>query len=212
MGDLYETLGVDKDASAADIKKAYRSKASQHHPDKGGDHDEFVAVQKAYEVLSVTESRARYDATGEAEDAQGPSPYELILQIFAQIAEGQDEIHTDLLKLVKDHLKQQKKGIRKRVHQLRMLSRKWKNISKRIKTTGFNPVKTMARTNREAVVREYIGLRSACKLVSSSIELMKDWSYEYDQKKETTLEDLMRQHQSSGNQFYIRPKNYGTSL
>ena len=47
MADHYQTLGVAKNASPDDIKKAYRKLASQHHPDKGGDTDKFQEIQIA---------------------------------------------------------------------------------------------------------------------------------------------------------------------
>mmetsp|Transcript_7276 Transcript_7276/g.17783 ORF Transcript_7276/g.17783 Transcript_7276/m.17783 type:complete len:420 (-) Transcript_7276:292-1551(-) len=61
---LYETLGVEKDADAKDIKKAYRKAAIKHHPDKGGDEQVFKEVNAAYEVLSDPEKRAKYDKYG----------------------------------------------------------------------------------------------------------------------------------------------------
>jgi curved DNA-binding protein CbpA len=203
---LYEELGVDKNASPDEIKKAYRSKASQCHPDKGGSHEEFVAVQKAYEVLSDPESRQRYDSTGQSEKSQVPNPYELILQIFAQVAESQDETKVDLVKEVKNHLKQQKVGIRKRIRELRRNGRKWRNVGKRIKVAGFNPVANMARKNRETIIQEYIHLRVARRLVASSIELMKDWSYEFDKREVNegkTLEELLMSH--NARYFGINP-------
>lgn len=57
----YEVLGVPKDASEADIKKAYRKLASQHHPDKGGDEAKFKEIQAAYDVLGDSKKRAQYD-------------------------------------------------------------------------------------------------------------------------------------------------------
>lgn len=71
--ELYVVLGVPKDASSDDIKKAYRGKAKKHHPDLNpGDksaEDTFKEVQAAYAILSDQEKRRQYDA-GEI-DAQG---------------------------------------------------------------------------------------------------------------------------------------------
>lgn len=64
--DYYEVLGVKKDASADEIKKAFRKKAVQLHPDKGGDEKEFKEVGEAYEVLKDKEKRQRYDQFGHA--------------------------------------------------------------------------------------------------------------------------------------------------
>jgi len=61
---LYETLGVEKDAEAKDIKKAYRKLAVKHHPDKGGDEQKFKEISAAYEVLSDPEKRSKYDKYG----------------------------------------------------------------------------------------------------------------------------------------------------
>ena len=65
--DLYKRLGVAKDASDADIKKAYRKLALTHHPDKGGDPEMFKGLAEAYAVLSDAEKRRVYDATGTLE-------------------------------------------------------------------------------------------------------------------------------------------------
>ncbi len=66
--DYYEVLGVDKKASAEEIKKAYRKKAIQYHPDKNpGDkeaEEKFKEAAEAYEVLSDPQKRQRYDQFG----------------------------------------------------------------------------------------------------------------------------------------------------
>jgi DnaJ family protein A protein 2 len=67
----YDLLGLSKDASPQEIKKAFRRAAVQHHPDKGGDADKFKEINKAYEVLSDEEKRQIYDQYGEEGLEQG---------------------------------------------------------------------------------------------------------------------------------------------
>jgi curved DNA-binding protein len=68
--DYYKILGVERKASADDIRKAYRKLAMQHHPDKNpGDkkaEDKFKEINEAYQVLSDEQKRARYDQLGSA--------------------------------------------------------------------------------------------------------------------------------------------------
>lgn len=59
--DHYATLGVARNATPDEIKKAYRKLASQHHPDKGGDTNKFQEIQTAYDTLSDPNKRAMYD-------------------------------------------------------------------------------------------------------------------------------------------------------
>jgi len=59
--DHYTTLGVDRNASPEDIKRAYRKLAGQHHPDKGGDTAKFQQIEEAYRTLSDEGTRQQYD-------------------------------------------------------------------------------------------------------------------------------------------------------
>lgn len=65
MADLYALLGVPRDASAEDIKRAYRRKARESHPDAGGDEETFKRITHAYQVLGDAEKRRRYDRFGD---------------------------------------------------------------------------------------------------------------------------------------------------
>lgn len=59
--DYYKTLGIAKNASPDEIKKAYRKLASQYHPDKGGDTGRFQEIQIAYDTLSDPKKKQEYD-------------------------------------------------------------------------------------------------------------------------------------------------------
>ncbi len=65
--DYYQTLGVSKTATKDEIKKAFRKKAHEFHPDKqGGDEAKFKEANEAYQVLSDDQKRAQYDRFGSA--------------------------------------------------------------------------------------------------------------------------------------------------
>lgn len=61
MSDHYSTLGVSRNASPDEIKRAYRKLAGKHHPDKGGDTQQFQKIEEAYRVLSDPNQKAEYD-------------------------------------------------------------------------------------------------------------------------------------------------------
>jgi molecular chaperone DnaJ len=80
MKDYYETLGVPRDASDTDIKKAFRQLAMKYHPDRNPDDKEseenFKVINEAYSCLSDAEKRANYDRFGTAEGiGSGYSPF-----------------------------------------------------------------------------------------------------------------------------------------
>ncbi|MEK7559770.1 MAG: DnaJ domain-containing protein, partial [Patescibacteria group bacterium] len=73
--DYYEILGVAKNASKEDIKRAYRKLAHKYHPDKGGgDEKKFKEINEAYQILGDDSRRTRYDQFGSADFEAGNAP------------------------------------------------------------------------------------------------------------------------------------------
>lgn len=78
QSDLYGVLGVDKRAPVDEINRAFRKKALVNHPDRGGDKEAFQKLQAAHDVLSDSDKRAHYDATGQIPGEGGqPAPPDL---------------------------------------------------------------------------------------------------------------------------------------
>jgi DnaJ-class molecular chaperone len=77
--DLYNILGVARNASPEEIKKSYKRLSMKHHPDRGGNNDDFIKVQQAYEVLSNSDKRNAYDHPQQANpfggQQQGQNPF-----------------------------------------------------------------------------------------------------------------------------------------
>ena len=86
--EFYDILGINHNCNDNDIKKAYRKKAMLHHPDKGGNEQDFKNITKAYEVLSNKEKREIYDKFGENglenmnNGSGGIDPHDIFRQFF----------------------------------------------------------------------------------------------------------------------------------
>ena len=91
MKDFYDVLGVKKDASQDQIKKAYRGKAVNAHPDKGGSQEDMAELSRAYSTLKDPITRIEYDRTGkEPEDTKSLSR-DIIMNVFIDVLKLSDE-------------------------------------------------------------------------------------------------------------------------
>jgi DnaJ-class molecular chaperone len=87
--DPYASLGLQKGCSEGDVKKAYRKLAMQHHPDKGGDPEQFKKIQGAYDILSDAQKRQNFDQFGNPDGPQNQGfPGGFGADIFSQMFGG----------------------------------------------------------------------------------------------------------------------------
>ena len=122
MTDHYETLGVARDATAEDIKRAWRRASSKAHPDRaGGDAEAMAKINRAYEVLGDAERRKAYDETGNDGQLRTPADdaRDLLLKLIAEALESVkgnlvDHLRRCLDDMAGDVLQHRKKVTRKR--------------------------------------------------------------------------------------------------
>lgn len=103
----YETLGVDRTASAEDIKRAWRIRSSAAHPDRaGGDAAQMAAINSAYEVLSDPARRKAYDETGAdvQPDALEVEARGMLMQLFSAAIAGEENWVEAVSRMLGSHL------------------------------------------------------------------------------------------------------------
>src|SRR3954467_10572488 len=101
MEDYYSILGLEKTASQAEIRAAYRKLAQQWHPDKeGGDEATFKKVGKAYETLGNEEKRKAYDEGG-GQDTGERTPHSAAIQGLDALIERFGAMEVNLIEAIK---------------------------------------------------------------------------------------------------------------
>jgi curved DNA-binding protein CbpA len=191
---LYETLGVAPEATKDEIKKAYRSKAQQHHPDKGGDKDVFQQVQLAYDVLSDPARREKYNKTGSTrpgharDDGIRAEAMQGLTKILAEIIQQTDVDHTDILERartkVSGHLKEMD------AEQAKLIKIKKRHLSAARRTkakAGENVAQAMINSVLDVITKALKQVGTNMKILQKMQEILDSHEYEVDPKQEQPL-------------------------
>jgi molecular chaperone DnaJ len=135
----YDVLGVDKSATPDEIKKAYRKKAVEHHPDKGGDEAKFREAAEAYETLSDDNKRREYDMYGQNPNRGGFKAHgfsmEDIFSRFGDVFGGNPFGNFN-------QRPQQRRGNDLRVHLSLTLDEIFRGVTKKVKYKRQQPCQT----------------------------------------------------------------------
>jgi curved DNA-binding protein CbpA len=188
--DLYNTLGVEPDASPEEIRRAYRRKAKQEHPDAGGSAEKFGALVKAHRVLSDAEKRARYDRTGEADD--GPdntdqAAMSAIDQILDQLLDKDEPQRIDIVAVIREeigrNIDHQTGEIRKAMQARRKLERVGGRLTTRAPRNIFKPLldRKLGHINEGLVT-----MRQQLAIFERAAKIMEDYAFDAEPAPEPT--------------------------
>lgn len=188
--DLYETLGVPIDASSAEVRRSYRSRAKSAHPDRGGSTEEFARVHRAMVVLTDPAKRAHYDETGEIEQTIANNADVMALQTIAQMLAGildndqQDPLRADLIAVMQKHLAQENQQANAALEQAQRALRRLGQLKGRFwRNTGpkYGPQNILERllNQREVDLKQKVALiETSIKQRGRAAEILKDYSFD----------------------------------
>lgn len=211
---LYDDLGVAKDASAENIKRAYRRAANKTHPDRaGGSVVLFQKIQKAHDILMDAEARKRYDEFGTTDkipDLRGMA-MEQLCKVFIQLVIQFGDVieHTDLVmkarEAINTGLMEGQKQLALHPKVVRQLEAALKRLKKKKKGNDF--VRNALNMTLVQTRANLANLEAQIQLGKEMLLLLEDYTYEYSTDNPlAALQQLMGGSQSTSTSYFqIRP-------
>lgn len=184
----YDRLGVPKEATSEQIKKAYRKKANVHHPDKGGSPEEFRAVALAYKVLGDDDRRKRYDS-GESEESVGGNKtiteeqeaVATLVGIFNEIVGKCDPKRTNVAEKIIETLEKGILELENRLLSAPNTVKKFEAALARFSSKGEDNLFAKAATSGIEQVRQQVSMFERQKRVGQlALKLMEGYEYKAD--------------------------------
>lgn len=157
---LYDVLGVEKSADKQSIKNGYRRMAKKHHPDKGGDTEQFSLVKLAHDILTDDVRKAKYDSTGDDSEKNPDNAHSTSINIIAGAFNsilqecanlGRSPLEVDMVGAVRERILATLVEPRKQVRILKVMLDMDKKMEGR-----FKPAKGSRENIFEGIVRNRI--------------------------------------------------------
>lgn len=186
--DPYGTLGVSATASEADVKRAFRRRAKESHPDHGGTREEFEAVKSAHLVLSDPEKRKRYDETGDAgDDNREPTVREKATKSIAELLTAiinQDKIglDTDVIAVMREQVGNEILEMTAKRKTVEAKKNRAERIAKKLKrkTKGENLLTRMAEDRARSMELQIAKINKMVGVLDEMTIILRDYAFDAD--------------------------------
>lgn len=183
--DPYARLGVSREVTDAEIKKAFRVLAKKHHPDLGGDPTVFDEIRLANDVLLDPERRAAYDATGKIEPTESDNRAAAAMQclcsaVVGAIEECDDPDHRDLAEEVRNALIRMHEGCTKSLADTERKLARITRARNRFTTGGKNQIEPMLAFHANNLAENVKRHRSSLETIAEAQKLAAAYRYRFD--------------------------------
>ena len=189
-GDLYDILGVARDAEPGAIKDAFRQKAKTAHPDEGGDPDTFKSLSAAYAVLAAPEKRERYDRTGTADGADNKQARALglIQHLVTSILDQIDDspVTVDLIERMRDSLRTSIQHVQGDINELRLKAARTERFAKKFRMkngkrkSGDNLLRSIAETKAREMRAKIANDQREVETAALAFKILDDYQFDAD--------------------------------
>lgn len=184
---LYDDLGVAKEATPEDIKKAYRDGSKSTHPDAGGDPAAFRQLTTAYKILSDEEKRARYDQGESAEALNGAvvsdemQAHQLLAGVLGTMVDGADVNRQNVVALLQESLRNGIKSVDQEIGKAKKAEEKWQSFLRRLKNAKEDcPLSSSAKSNVASIAKGIAHMEQQRRVGERALQYLEDYGYEFD--------------------------------
>lgn len=193
----YKILGVKKSATVEEIRAAWMRLVKQHHPDVGGDAEEFKKVQEAYGILINPETRRQYDETGfVASDPKSQikqAAMQNLMVMFSQMLDQmpeEDFDHVDIIKVMRDasmtaftahHVNLDK--LKKQQEKIARSLAKLRKRLKRKKRVDQNFIIMAVERKLEGIIAQQLQPKQMIEVISAAIKILDGFEYQFEPRE-----------------------------
>jgi curved DNA-binding protein CbpA len=197
MMDLYKILGVPKNATKDEVKRAYRRKAKVHHPDAGGDPKNFKALVTAYTILFDEEKRRRYDDGESPESITKATMTEdqeimtIVMSLFVQLVPNCNPKKDNVPKMMANQIAQNIAQIEEQIKAGPKVIQKFDEVLKRLKVKKDdeeNPFVGAAERGKSETQKRIDDLKRQKRLGQKAAEYLEAFDYQVDKMKQAIVE------------------------
>lgn len=196
MESLYDILCIQKNATYAEIRSAYRRLAKSHHPDKndGKGAERMAKISESYTILSNAESRKYYDETGQTKQSNFDTELNkfIINIVFPVIQKHPGLEETNIIKIIQDEAYKIVNQITDEIKKIENEITKINKFLKRLKPKedSINKVALIIENQKDLLENNVRSLKHDNLMINKCIAYISEYGYEFDKKNEKTPDSL----------------------